>query len=67
MNLTLNKFSELSISSKKLFQNWVLMFKFPGARKQVQGQVLFKNKNKVKVRVVVKVFVSEKVFCYDWW
>ena len=41
------------------------MFKCPGARKQVQGQVLFKNKNKVKVRVLVKVFVSEKVFCYD--
>ena len=39
------------------------MFKCPRARKQGQGQVLFKNKNKVKVSFKINVFASEKVFC----
>ena len=39
-----------------------MLLKLPRASKKGQAQVLFKNKNKVKVRFMVKVFVSEKLF-----
>ena len=39
------------------------MFNFFRARKQGQGQVLFNKNNKAQVRVMVKVFVSEELFC----